>query len=123
MTKRILIVDDDEYLRQALQQLLELEDFTIVLAADGRETLELMRPGDYDLVLLDVKMPGPNGLDVLTALHEQWPAIPIIMMSGLVARNTVTDALQAGACDFILKPFNDELVLSAVRRALEPAAG
>jgi len=123
MTKRILIVDDDEYLRQALQQLLELEDFKIVLAADGHETLELMRPGDYDLVLLDVKMPGPNGLDVLTALHAQWPTIPIIMMSGLVARNTVTDALQAGACDFILKPFNDELVLSAVRRALEPAAG
>ncbi len=123
MTKRILIVDDDEYLRQALQQLLELEDFKIVLAADGRETLELMRPGDYDLVLLDVKMPGPNGLDVLTALHARWPAIPIIMMSALVARNTVTDALQAGACDFILKPFNDELVLSAVRRALEPAAG
>jgi DNA-binding NtrC family response regulator len=122
MTKRILIVDDDEYLRQALQQLLELEDFKIVLAADGRETLELMRPGDYDLVLLDVKMPGPNGLDVLTALHAQLPAIPIIMMSGLVARNTVTDALQAGACDFILKPFDDELVLSAVRRALEPAA-
>ena len=122
MTKRILIADDDEHIRQALEQLLVLEDFTIAAAPDGRAALELARQSAYDLVLLDVKMPGPNGLDVLPALRDLLPSVPIIMMSGLAGRNTVTDALRAGASDFILKPFNDDDVLAAVRRGLDVTA-
>ena len=69
------------------------------------------------LILLDFKMPGTNGLDVLATLRRLLPLVPIIMMSGQTGRNTVTDALHAGACDFIMKPFNDEFVLLAVKRA------
>lgn len=118
MTSRILIADDDEDLRQALGQLLELEGFQIAGAPDGPAALGLAHQNSYDLILLDVKMPGPDGLEVLAALHRLKPETPIIMMSGQTGRNTVANALRYGACDFIMKPFNDEFVLLAVKRAL-----
>lgn len=118
MTKRILIADDDDDLRQALAQLLELEGFAIAGAPDGPTALRLADATAYDLILLDVKMPGPDGLEVLAELHARQPNVPIIMMSGQTGRNTVANALRYGANDFILKPFNDEFVLLAVKRAL-----
>jgi DNA-binding response OmpR family regulator len=118
MTQHILIADDDEDLRQALSQMLEIEGFTIAGAPDGDAALTLAQQTAYDLVLLDVKMPGRDGLEVLAALRDQMPQVPVIMMSGQPGRNTVANALEGGACDFILKPFNDEFVLRAVKRAL-----
>jgi DNA-binding NtrC family response regulator len=118
MKKRILITDDDEPLRQALEQLLELEGFGVVGAPDGRTALGLVQQARYDLVLLDVKMPGPEGLEVLAALRTLLPELPIILMSGQAGRNTISDALRGGARDFILKPFDDEVILAAVKRAL-----
>ena len=119
MTKRILIADDDDDLRQALVQLLELEGFAIESAPDGRAALGLASMLACDLILLDVFMPAAHGLDVLASLHSRLPLVPIIMMSGQAGRNTVANALSIGACDFILKPFDDESVLAAVKRALE----
>ncbi len=118
MTPHILIADDDDDLRQALAQLLELEGFTIAGAPDGPTALELAHQAAYDLILLDVKMPGLDGLEVLAALRVLRPQMPIIMMSGQTGRNTVANALRDGASDFILKPFDDEFVLLAVKRAL-----
>src|SRR5712692_8718868 len=118
MKKHILIADDDEYLRQALTQLLELEGFTIAGAPDGRAALGLARQAAFDLILLDFKMPGLNGLEALAGLRHLLPEVPVIMMSGQTGRNTVSDALHGGACEFIMKPFNDEFVLLAVKRAL-----
>ena len=118
MTKRILVADDDYDLRQALEQLLELEGFAIAGACDGRAALGLARTLACDLILLDVVMPGAHGLDMLASLHNLLPQVPIIMMSGQAGRNTVANALSVGACDFILKPFDDESVLKSVRQAL-----
>ena len=118
MSKRILIADDDEPLRQALEQLMEMEGFAVASAPDGQAVLELAGRSSYDLILLDVQMPNTSGLEALPALHDLLPGVPVIMMSAEVGRNMVTDAQQAGACDFILKPFNSEHVLTAVRRAL-----
>ena len=118
MTQRILIADDDNDLRTALGQLLELEGFGIAEAPDGEAALALTQQTRYDLVLLDVKMPGRDGLEVLAVLHARWPSLPVIMMSGQPGRNTVANALEGGACDFILKPFDDEFVLKAVKHAL-----
>ena len=118
MTKRILIADDDDDLRQALEQLLVLEGFAIAGAPNGRAALGLARTLAYDLILLDVSMPGASGLDVLTALHDLRPEVPIIMMSGQTGRNTVSNALRCGAYDFIMKPFDNESVLTTVKQAL-----
>src|SRR5882757_5341080 len=116
MMKRILIADDDDDLRQALEQLLELEGFAIAGVSDGRTALSLMREAIYDLILLDFAMPGAHGMDVLTSLRRLWPEVPIIMMSGQTARSTVSSAMDRGAYDFILKPFDDEFVLATVKR-------
>ena len=118
MTKHILIADDDADLRQALAQLLELEGYQIANAPDGGAALGLARQAGYDLILLDARMPGASGLEVLAALHDLLPAVPIIMMSGQTNRNTVSNALRNGASDFITKPFDDEFVLLTVKRAL-----
>ena len=118
MTKRILIADDDDDLRQALVQLLELEGFAIESAPDSRATLGLAPTLACDLILLDVFMPGANGLDVLASLHNLLPQVPIIMMSGQAGRNTAANALSFGAYAFILKPFDDESVLATVKQAL-----
>ena len=118
MTKRILIADDDDDLRQALEQFLELEGFAIVGASDGRAALNLIHETGDDLILLDFAMPGAHGLDVLASLHSLRPEVPIIMMSGETGRTTVASALDHGAYDFILKPFNDESMLTTVKRAL-----
>ena len=118
MTKQILIADDDDDLRQALAQLLELEGYFIAGAPDTMTALVMARQTPYDLILLDVLMPGANGMDMLAALHGVLPAVPIIMMSGQTGRHTANNALRAGACDFIVKPFDDEHVLLTVKRAL-----
>ena len=118
MTKRILIVDDDEDLCQALEQLLELEGYRIACANNGHAALSLAHTLACDLILLDVKMPGANGLDVLVSLRRLLPQVPIIMMSAQTGRNTIADALRCGAYEFIKKPFDDEFVLTSVRRAL-----
>ena len=118
MTKHILIADDDDDLLQALAQLLELEGYHITGVPHGSIVVRLAQQIGYDLILLDAKMPGTNGLDVLATLRGLLPAVPIIMMSGQTGRNTVNNALRAGACDFIVKPFDDEHVLQTVKRAL-----
>jgi DNA-binding NtrC family response regulator len=119
MTKHILIADDDEFLRLALAQLLELEGFTITSSPDGPGALRLAHQVTFDLILLDFKMPGPNGIEVLAGLRTLRPGVPVIMMSGQAGHNSVMDAIRGGACDFIDKPFDDDRVLAAVRRALE----
>ena len=118
MTKRILIADDDDDLRQALAQLLELEGYRIAGAIDGHTALSVAHTLACDLILLDVTMPGANGLDVLVSLHSLLPQVPIIMMSAQTGRTTIANALLCGAYDFIKKPFDDEFVLTTVRRAL-----
>jgi DNA-binding NtrC family response regulator len=120
MTKRILIADDDDDLRQALEQLLELEGYRIAGAHNGHAALRLADKQACDLILLDVAMPDAHGLDLLVSLHRLRPAVPIIMMSAETGRNTIANALRCGACDFIQKPFDDELVLTTVQRALAP---
>jgi DNA-binding NtrC family response regulator len=118
MKKRILIAENDEYLLQALMQLLELEGFTTAGAPDGDAALGLAHQAAFDLILLDFKMPGLHGLEALAGLRHLLPEVPVIMMSTQTGRYAVTDALRGGAFDFIMKPFNDEFVLLAVKRAL-----
>jgi two-component system, NtrC family, nitrogen regulation response regulator NtrX len=118
MTKHILIADDNEDMRQALAQLLELEGFSIAGAPDCDSALGLAQQVVYDLILLDASLSGAGGQDLLAGLQRLLPLAPIIMMSGGTNRNMVNNALRGGARDFISKPFEDEHVLRTVKRAL-----
>src|SRR6187200_2878729 len=116
---RILVIDDESAIRDSLRMTLEYEGYDFVGAATGQEGLALAERDSPDLVLLDVKMPGMDGLEVLDRLHAMNEALPIIVVSGHGTITTAVEATKKGAFDFIEKPFASERVLVSLRNALD----
>jgi len=119
MKARILVVDDEPAIRDAMRMILEYEGHDVVLAGSGQEALTLVEREAPDLVFLDIKMPGLDGLETLGRLKAQNDALPVVMIS---AHGTTTTALEAGrlgAFRFIEKPLSKDYVLDAVREGVE----
>ena len=116
---RILVVDDEESIRKTLRMTLEYEGYEISEASSGAEALALLERDPSDLVFLDIKMQGMDGLEVLEKLTERSGAPQVIMVSGHGSVQTAVSATKLGAFDFIEKPLETERVLVAVRNALE----
>jgi two-component system nitrogen regulation response regulator NtrX len=117
--KTILIIDDEESIRFSLDGILKDEGFRPVFASNGEEGLEKIREENPDLVLLDIWMPGIDGLETLRRAKEQWPDLLVVMMSGHGTIETAVKALKMGAYDFIEKPLALEKVLLCVQNALK----
>jgi DNA-binding response OmpR family regulator len=116
---RVLIVDDESNIRMMLRLALEHVGHTVGQAADGFEGLEKFGSGeDWDLVLLDHRMPGMEGLEVLKKLREVRSNIHVIMITAFGTIDLATEALQAGATDFLRKPFTIEVLRESVVAAL-----
>jgi DNA-binding NtrC family response regulator len=115
---RILIVDDERAVRDELAYALEFEGYRSAAAADGRTALETIEHGDVGLVLLDIKMPGMDGLEVLGRIRDQWPELPVVMVSGHGDIETAVVAIKNGAFDFLPKPFDTDRVMVSVNNAL-----
>ena len=121
MADRILIVEDEAALARFVELELKHEGYEVAKAADGREGLSMMESGEYDLVLLDIMLPGLNGLEVLRRARRTVDT-PVIM---LTARDTVMDkvtGLDMGAEDYVTKPFEIEELLARIRVCLRKAA-
>ena len=116
---RILVVDDEAAIRDSLKMTLEYEGYEVVGAATGQEGLALVEREAPDLVLLDVKMPGMDGLEVLERLRAMNDALPVVVISGHGTIGTAVDAAKKGAFDFIEKPFASERMLVVIRNALD----
>src|SRR5438445_3177084 len=116
---RILVVDDEAAIRDSLRMTLEYEGYEFIGAATGQEGLALADREAPDLVLLDVKMPGMDGLEVLERLRHVNETLPIIVISGHGTISTAVEATKKGAFDFIEKPFASERVLVSLRNALD----
>ncbi|MGH9318462.1 MAG: sigma-54-dependent transcriptional regulator, partial [Vicinamibacteria bacterium] len=116
---RILVVDDEEPIRKTLRMTLEYEGYEVSEASSGQEALALIEREPSDLMFLDIKMPGMDGLEVLEKLSEKPSAPLVIMVSGHGSVQTAVQATKLGAFDFIEKPLETERVLLAVRNALE----
>jgi len=121
--QRILVIDDESVSRAIISRLLEKLGFSVITAADGATGLELYRGHAPDLIMVDLFMPGIDGFKVLTAIHEQSPEIPVIVISATDRIGDVIRALRLGAWDFITKPVQDRVFLeNTVFRAFEKAA-
>ena len=121
---KILVIDDERSIRNALKEILGDEGHTVVVAEDGKIGVEKAREGEFDLIFSDVKMPEMDGIEVLTALKqpnedEAYVDCPIVMISGHADVETAVDALKKGAYDFIEKPLDLNRILITIKNALE----
>ena len=122
--KRILIVDDESHIRMTLKQVLEDAGYGVATAESGLVALDHLDNNDCDLVLLDVRMPGLDGFEVLDRLNEQRPDLSVVIVTAHGTVDQATEAIREGAENFIHKPFSPEQIRSVVAQALaeEPDA-
>lgn len=118
MKAKILVVDDEQMIRQSLKEILELEGYEVVNASSGDEALAVVREDGFDLILLDLKMPGMDGIDVLKSLNRITPETKVILLTGHGSMESAIEALRYGAYDYLLKPASSRELLSSVGRAL-----
>ncbi len=119
MKPRILVVDDDSAIRDSLKMVLEYEGYEVMLAATGDEGVKLVEREAPDLVFLDIKMPGMDGLEVLQKLEHMVETTPIVVISGHADMATAVKAIKLGAFDFIGKPLEQDRILVTVRNAVD----
>jgi two-component system response regulator AtoC len=115
---RALVVDDERKMRRVLQILLERMGVESVPAESAEEALERFRAEKFDLVLTDLRMPGMSGVELLAALRELEPDLPVIVLTAYGTVQTAVDAMKSGAFDYILKPFDLDAVEPVIRKAL-----
>ncbi len=118
-TIRILVVDDEKVVRDGCERVLGSRGYTIVIAQNGQEALELLAEQNLDIILLDLKMPVMGGEEVLQITREKYPHIPVIIITGHGTVDTAVECMKNGAYDFITKPFQIDQFLLTVKRAAE----
>ncbi len=118
MAKTILVADDEKGIRETLRRLLEFEKYRVLTAEDGPTALRLVEKEIVDLILLDIKMPGMDGLEVLSRVHREQPDLPVVIISGHGTIQTAVEATRLGAFDFIEKPIDADRILLVIRNGL-----
>jgi DNA-binding NtrC family response regulator len=115
---RVLIIDDEAAIRESLETLLSLEGYAVDGAADSSGGLARIDSRPYDLVLLDLALPGQNGLEILARIRERHAELPVIMITAYGTVSNVVDAMRAGAQNFVQKPWNNEKLLADIRASI-----
>ena len=116
-TKKILVVDDEEVMREFLLEVFSTQE--PLGAHNGEEALELIRENPVSLVITDLKMPGMDGLTLLKKVKEMDQSIKVIVVTGYASLQTASECIQAGAADFLKKPFS----IAQIRKAVQAAIG
>lgn len=122
-TARILVVDDEDVLREMLGDALRLSGFEVLEAADGSKALTILQGGKVDLIISDVNMPGMDGYEMLSHLRAQGDQTPAIMLTARRERADVTKGLKLGADDYVTKPFGLEELILRVNAVLRRTMG
>lgn len=116
---RILVCDDSAFMRMMLKRVLIDNGHEIVgEAGDGMEAVQLYRQHKPDLITMDITMPKMDGIQAVTHIHEEDPLVRIVMVTALGQRAIITDAINAGASDFIVKPFDNIQVVETIKKVL-----
>lgn len=119
MTYKLLVVDDEAPSRKSLSQILELEGYEVENASNGEMALQKMRNTRYDLAIMDIKMPGMDGIDVLRAATDEKIDIKFILLTAYGSVETAIEAVRKHVHDYILKPARPEQIIMSVKAALE----
>ena len=114
----ILIIDDEPSIRESLETLLTMEGFLVTMAIDGPSGFEQLARTEFDLLLLDLALPGESGIDLLPRIIEMQPNLPVIMITAYGTVSNVVDAIHAGAENFVQKPWDNEKLLADIRAAI-----
>ena len=113
----LLLVDDEEAFVKVLFKRLSRRNIHVTPASDGTEALQRMRQGDFDVAILDLKMEGMDGIEVLKILKKMAPELPVIMLTGHGCNISAQDALANGAFDYLSKPYDFDDLLQKIREA------
>jgi DNA-binding NtrC family response regulator len=120
---KILIVDDEETVGRSIRKSLQRDDYEIDIALNGEEALRMEGEKAYDVIVVDLMMPGINGMDLLKALKAASPDVQVVMITGYPTMKNTLQALQLGAFDFLPKPFLPYDLRNLVARALAARSG
>ncbi len=118
LKKTILVVDDEKNLRMSLSFMLQKEGYEVENAANGREALEHLRARSWDLMFLDLNMPGMSGIDLLVEIHMQYPFLSVLILTAHATLETAVQAVRLGARDYLIKPAEPNLILVRVSEIL-----
>ncbi len=118
---RILVVDDEEALRIVLSAELEGEGYQVTNAGDGQEAINILATNEFDLILLDIKMPNVDGFEVLKYVKERSPKTKVVMLTGFADLKNAIESKKLGAEDFVSKPYDLVDLLTTVERVLTGA--
>lgn len=113
-SRKVLIVDDSDFMRMMLEDILTHHGHTVLQAKGGQECLDLLQKETVDVCVLDIGMPGMDGLEVLRRIKEGQPGLKVVMLSALSQESNVRQALQLGADAFVVKPFGAECLVERV---------
>jgi two-component system response regulator HydG len=116
---RILVIDDDESMRDSCRQALARKASRVEVAEDGLSGLEILEKEAFDLVILDLKMPGLSGMEVLNRMKQEYPDVVVVVITGYATVESAVEAMRHGAYDFLPKPFTPESLRAIVERALD----
>jgi DNA-binding NtrC family response regulator len=118
-TTKILVVDDEEIVLESCRAVLEEAGFEAVLVPSADKALQAMNHEDFALLLVDVKMPGHDGMYLMEEVKKQWSEKPVIVMSGYYTIDTINEAVRMGAATFIAKPFEPEELIATIQQVMK----
>jgi excisionase family DNA binding protein len=119
---RILVVDDEQQVRDLVAKTLSMADYDVDTASDGPSAIDCLKTAEYDLLITDLKMPGMDGLSVIREARQKSAELPIIIITGYSTEASAIEAINLGVCGYLTKPFRLPRVLAVAARALgEPA--
>ena len=116
--KKILVIDDESIIRISCQRSLSNEGYEVKLASSGKEGIELLEKGEFNLVLLDIKMPDMDGIEVLKKITSTWPETKVIMITGYSTDEAAVKTLRLGALNYLEKPFTPDSLIETIKEAL-----